>query len=208
MSESKARLEPAIRKCLAPALREDGFVGSGRRFRRIGGEFITIVHIQGSRWGGSFAINLGIHPASVPLSLGNLPDLMTVRDVDCAFTRRLSESEASPILDKWWDHDLSTESMDTAIRLATAVYMTVGRKVLSIMIGPDSPFLSITPTQFDEGQFQFLGFSSTKVHMARSFAYMRRAVGDFEACRAFAKVGLASMKWGTGFRKELEELAQ
>ena len=40
-------LEPSIRKYLLPLLKNDGFAGSGRTFRRIDNDAIHLVNVQG-----------------------------------------------------------------------------------------------------------------------------------------------------------------
>jgi hypothetical protein len=101
MSTHIASLEVAIRKCLAPCLREDGFAGSGRTFRRVLNGWIQVVNVQGSRYGGRFSINLGLQPLAIPDVVGNVPDPKKIREELCEFRRRLSESGA----DQWWTHD-------------------------------------------------------------------------------------------------------
>ena len=196
------RLEASIRKYLAPVLRVDGFVGSGRSFRRHNEDFIQVVNVQGSRSGGRFAINLGIHPICIPDALGNSPEPLKITESSCEFRRRLSESGA----DQWWRHDGTTASMDEAIRQAAAIYQKVGRQLFSMVVAKDSPLLTSTPAQFTTGSF--FGFSTTKVRMARAFALMRRASGDLESSRGFALIALANLGQATALRKDLEELAR
>ncbi|RVT46822.1 DUF4304 domain-containing protein [Rubrivivax albus] len=50
---------------MAPILREEGFAGSGRRFYKCTDPWIQIITVQGSRYGASFAVNLGLHFVSV-----------------------------------------------------------------------------------------------------------------------------------------------
>ncbi|MCA1500702.1 DUF4304 domain-containing protein [Bradyrhizobium sp. NBAIM03] len=88
------RLESSIKKHLNPTLKNDGFVGFGRTFRRVSEDLIHVVQVQGSRYGGKFAINLGIQPRSIPDVAGNSPDPMKIREELCEFRRRLSETRA------------------------------------------------------------------------------------------------------------------
>ena len=66
MGSSTLRLESSIRDHLAPVLRNDGFSGSGRTFRRVLGDLIHLCSVQGSRHGGELAVNLGIREAGQP----------------------------------------------------------------------------------------------------------------------------------------------
>ena len=54
------RLESSIKDHLSPVLKSDGFLGSGRTFRRVSEDLIHVVEVQGSRFVGKFAVNLGI----------------------------------------------------------------------------------------------------------------------------------------------------
>jgi len=197
------RLESSIKDHLSPALKSDGFFGSGRTFRRISGDYIHVVNVQGSRYGGMFAVNLGIQPRCIPDVLGNSPDATKIREELCEFRRRLSETMS----DQWWDHEGSKESMDAAVRAAASVYSTSGRRLFSELSGPESPLHKITPTQFEAGHHSFSGFRSTKVRMARSLALMRQSVGNLADASAFARIALANLGGAHALRAELEALS-
>jgi Domain of unknown function (DUF4304) len=126
MSGSTPRLESSIKDHLSPILKSDGFVGSGRTFRRVSGDLIQVLQVQGSRYGGKFAVNLGIQPLSIPDVVGNAPDASKIKAELCEFRRRLSESKRAH---QWWEHTASKQSMDTAVRAAAAVYAAVGRRL-------------------------------------------------------------------------------
>jgi hypothetical protein len=88
------RLENSIRAYLLGYLKEDGFTGSGRSFRRLTNGLIQVVNVQGSTYGGQFAINLGVQPITVPDALGNSSDPKKITERLCEFRRRLAESGA------------------------------------------------------------------------------------------------------------------
>src|SRR5919109_238405 len=111
MSASSPRLETSIRTYFLPYLKEDGFGGSGRTFRRVSSGWIQVVNLQGSRYGGQFAINLGVQPVGVPDVLGTNPDSMKITEPLCEFRRRLSEAGA----DQWGGHDGTQSGMDAAV---------------------------------------------------------------------------------------------
>ena len=199
-----SRLESSIKDHLTPALKSDGFFGSGRTFRRVSGDLIQVVQVQGSRFGSKFAVNLGIQPQSIPDVGGNSPDATKIRESLCEFRRRLSETKS----DQWWEHEGSKESMDAAVQAAASVYGTVGRRLFSEMSGPESPLHTVTPAQFDAEQVRFSGFGSTKVRMARSLALMRQSTGNLADASAFARIALASLGNATALRAELEEFCR
>jgi hypothetical protein len=194
------RLESSIKDHLSPVLKSDGFFGSGRPFRRISGDLIHVVNVQGSRYGGMFAVNLGIQPRCIPDVVGHVPDATKIREELCEFRRRLSEAKG----DQWWEHEGSKESMNAAVQAAASVYATIGRRLFSELSGPESPLHNVTPAQFEAGHYSFSGFRSTKVRMARSLALMRQSVGNLADASAFARIALANLEVAHALRAELE----
>ena len=204
MSEITApRLETAIRASLAPALREAGFSGSGRTFRRTQGSWVQVVNVQGSRSGGSFAINLAVNPLAIPNMSGSPTDPKKITEELCEFRRRLSETGG----DHWWRHDLTSESMLSAVEEATAMYRRTGDSLLKLATGPLSGFNALSAAVFSNGSYNVGGFGSTKVRMALALARLRKSEGNLEEAKAFAAYGLAHVGSATLLRKDLEALA-
>src|SRR6516165_4717048 len=168
MSDLSYRIEPSIKNHLGPVLQGDGFAGSGFGYRRLVGDLIHAVQVQGSRQGGKFAIELGIHPQSIRDVLGRTPDPARITAYDCEFRRRLSEAGA----DQWWDYAPTKESMDAAVLRAAAAYATVGRRLFSEQSTSAASLCTVTPNQFENGEYRFSGFGSTKVRMALTLALM------------------------------------
>lgn len=196
------RLESAIRSTLAPLLREDGFSGSGRTFRRVRDGWVQIVGVQGSRYGGAFAINLAIHPLAIPDLTGKTPAPQKMKVEHCEFRRRLSETAC----DQWWKHEATLASMTAAMEAAAQVYNRTGRALLARASGADTPFMTITPTDFIAGAYDFAGFSSTKVRMALALTRLRKSQGRLEESKAFAAWGLENVKNAEFLRRELESV--
>jgi len=87
----------------SPKLREVGYQGSGQNFRRVSNETINVVNIQISKYGGSCAVNLGLHFAFLPLNWSaELPVGKKIKEVDCEFRMRLSPKVNH---DYWWEYD-------------------------------------------------------------------------------------------------------
>jgi Domain of unknown function (DUF4304) len=200
---SMPRLETAIRSILAPHLREDGFSGSGRTFRRVRNSWIQVVHVQGSRSGGSFAINLAIHPLDILDVRDEAPDPKTITDDLCEFRRRLAETD----MDQWWEHQASVDSMNCAMTEAARVYARVGRPQLDTICGSESPMHRVRAVDLKEGSFDFLGFESTSVRMALALSRLRKSEGRLDESKAFACYGLANLGRAIGLRDELTVLA-
>ena len=79
-SENSKRLQQA----LAPTLKQRGFKKSGATWRKESGESIGVLNLQGSQWGPSFYINLGVYFRA-------LGDRDQPTEYDCHVRTRLSE---------------------------------------------------------------------------------------------------------------------
>lgn len=200
---AKPRLDTAIRAHLVPCLRADGFAGSGSKFWRVIAGWVQVVSVQGRRDGGSFAINLAVHPLAVPDRLGNQPDPKKITEGLCEFRRRLSETDS----DQWWNHDGTEDSMNVAASAASLVYIEVGRPLLEHVSGPGAPLNVVTAEEFDKDSFDFSGFSSTKIRMALTLARFRLSQGLANDSAAFARIGLANLGSASALRQDLEQLA-
>ena len=182
---SPYRLDDALRLHLAPVLRADGFKGSGRNYRRTVNDMVQVVNVQGSRWGGSFAINLGLHPLALPIRSNQPADPGKINEIDCAFRRRLREDEK----DQWWSHD-SAESAVVAVQAAAGVYQRVGRALLERQSGPAAPIWTLRPEELDQASRRLEGFTLYTLRegaLASLMTQIRHASGDVAAARAFAR---------------------
>ena len=194
------RLEPAIRTALAPMLREDGFRGSGRKFYGQSGSWLTLLNVQGSRYGGSFAINLAVHFAAAPDLIGNTPEPARMTEAHCEFRRRLSQDRG----DMWWEHEGSGESMLEAVKAAAEMYASVGRRCFSSVIGALDV---ITPKSLAEGDYDLHGFHTGKPRLGLALARIRMLQGQVAESRAFARFALEHLEVAVAWRGELEALA-
>lgn len=193
------RLESAIRAVFAPLLRAEGFAGSGRRFHRCFGPWIQIITVQGSRYGGSFAVNLGIHFATAPDIIGNLPDPKKMNEAHCEFRRRLSESGA----DMWWKHDQDQASMYSAVELAASVYSHFGRRYFELAC---AGLNTITPEALSSDVYDLQCFGSTKVRLGLALARIRKLEGRSEDSRGFAAYAVQHVGSSSALKTELQEL--
>jgi Domain of unknown function (DUF4304) len=197
------RIEHAWRDYLAPVLRSAGFKGSGRHFRRIVNQFAECVSLQGSQYGGKFAINLGIQPLSIPDVMGNDVDPRKINEISCEFRRRLSETGC----DQWWSYTQLKSSKIVAAQNAAAIFERSGLKYFAEMTCDNSPLLAVDPISFESRFLNFSGFGATEVRMARSLSLLRLASGDARASQDFARIALKKMGSGVGLQQELNKLA-
>jgi hypothetical protein len=61
-------------KTVARSLRQRGFKGSGQNFRKVEGDFVYVVNVQGGRAGDGFHVNLGLQPLFIPTVSDEPPD--------------------------------------------------------------------------------------------------------------------------------------
>lgn len=196
------RIETIIKVHLAPELRAEGFTGSGRTFRRTRDGQIHVVNIQGSSYGGQFAINLAIQPVAVPDVLGNAPAPKKIAESACEFRRRLSESGA----DQWWRYD-DQASLERAMNDAAKVYVAYGRPVFDTMSMQPSPLDTMKVEHLVEGPMEFSGFGITNVRLALVLARLREVEGRIPDAVSFATYGLEHAISAFGLRSELERIA-
>jgi hypothetical protein len=202
MSTSVIRLEGSIRAFLQPRLKEDGFAGSGRTFRRVTNNLIQVLNVQGSRYGGQFAIDIGIQPQDIPDITGKRPDPKKITEPECEFRRTLSEDG----VDQWWAHGSSAKSMDDAVLVAAEVYVRIGRPLLAALCAADSPIHLIMPDQMPTFRKFLQGFGSTDCRMALVLARLRKVQGRLAEAKAFAAYGLEHAGPAVSLRSELQEL--
>jgi Domain of unknown function (DUF4304) len=201
MTEASPRLETAIRKSLAPLLREDGFKGSGRRFYRIVGPWIEVLTVQGSKWGGSFCVNLAIHFAAAPDVVGAPSEPSKMTEAHCEFRRRLSEANT----DQWWEHAPDAASMNTAVCAAAELYVRKGRTYFS---QARRTLEELSPLALVNGTFDLCGFGSTATRLGLALARIRQIEGNTEASKEFAKFALQNVGSAIALKQELRVLAE
>jgi hypothetical protein len=198
MESAAPKLDLSIRSILRPHLESDGFKGSGKNFRRVSGGWIHAINVQTNKYGGSFAINFGIHPECVPADFQSDPK--KIREVDCEFRCRLSEIGS----DQWWTYENTQASMDAAVALATDVYLRIGQPFLAQFSGPDCPLAALTPA--DLGLISNYGFSTSDLRAALVLARLYKAGGNPELARQFAEWGLANLGNATALKQPFEQI--
>ena len=88
-----------------PALRQEGFKGSGTTLRRIDGPLLHVFNVQGSSGGAGFYINLGAH-----LEFIDGRDLGKARESNCAFRTRLDPA-TDYFVNRWPYGNSETEAL-------------------------------------------------------------------------------------------------
>lgn len=177
-------IENAWRDNFAPVMRELGFKGSGRHFRRVDGGFVQTVNLQGSQYGGKFAVNLGLQPASIPNGVGETVDPKTIKEIECVFRNRLTYDGG----DTWWPYGDDPKSKGDAAISAARLF----REKALIHFQDHAQFAKkISPEE--------IGKTGPGVCVA--LALLRERHGHIEQAKRFAQLAMAqgSSKYWKGY---------
>ncbi|WP_341487096.1 DUF4304 domain-containing protein [Pararhizobium sp. A13] len=200
--EKALSLEASIRNHFAPVLRRDGFKGSGRIFRATVGDMICVVNVQGSVFGGRFAVNLGVQPIAVPSVTGAITDPKKIVESSCEFGRRLSDEG----VDHWWDYSDQT-TLDRAVDEAARMYQKVGRSFFERFTSSDNELREIAPdSSIPHGYAADLRTSEARLF--RALAHMRLVANKADEAVRFAKMALANGGPSWQAYSELQSLIQ
>jgi hypothetical protein len=205
MNVDPTRLETAIRDQLAPILREEGFAGSGRTFRRTIAGVIQLVNVQAFWFGGRFAVNLSAHPLGLPSVGGKPVDPKKITEEKCEFRHRLTEGTANQA----WDHDASAEGMAVAMADATAVFKQHSQRFFGLFSGAQSILFTLTPDEFaKEAETLRLFCMGSSIRLAFTFARFRALQGKNAEAAMFARLALSQTQPTFQGYEELLKLAK
>lgn len=166
-------IENAWRDNFAPVVRELGFKGSGRHFRRVDGEFAQTVNLQGSQYGGKFAVNLGLQPVSIPNEVGETVDPKTIKEIECVFRSRLTYDAR----DTWWPYGDDPESKKNAAISAARLFR---EKALNHFQERAQFAEQISPEE--------IGITGPGIYVA--LALLRERHGQIEQAKQFAQLAM------------------
>ena len=187
-----------LRTKLAPLLRAEGFSGSGVTFRRVRGEVIQLLHVQGSRYGDSCCVELCVHLTFLPTKLNHPADPKNIRFADCEFRRRLAPEGES---DYWWAYGSNeVEAAGSVARLVDSVQHSALPHFDRFGNFPGW-FEGITPQVIASdsyGDFGVLPGDLTVARAALAMARIAAHLGRPEHAQEFAEVGLASLSGRSG----------
>lgn len=190
----------AFRSVVAPVLRADGFTGSGQHVRRVRGEVIHALTLQGSRSGGSACVELGVHLTFLP----DAPDPKKVTAHDCVFRRRLAHPGEH---DHWWEYGASGEAAQRSARDLLDTYRTVGRAHFERWAAFPGAFAEITAEPLEAGTAPSPG-GATLATLALTCGYIQLRLGHRQRAVALGELGLRDARDAYMLRYRLEELLQ
>ena len=206
--DARARFLGQFKLVVVPILREEGFVGSGNTYRRLLGDVVHVLHVQGSIYGGQCCVCLGIHLGFFPSAGGKAtPDLKKLTEPDCEYRARLRYPDAK---DTWWQYgDNDNEALQSAEDIK-ATYLNVGRDFFRRFSSFPDDFTRITPDNFADRTTDNCppSFSAIRALLAQARIYSHLQRHDY--ANQFARLGLSELQdsKATGLIAEFRQLAQ
>lgn len=193
-----------IRGEFAPRLRELGFKGSGSNFCRVQGEVINTINIQGNKYGGSSAVNLGLHLTFLPVNWKDeLPDLKKIKEVDCEFRNRLAPRGKH---DYWWEYGDLFNSPSKQVRHLIETYLDVGEPAFSEYDTVEKVADMISLDQiFADNYIEAFG-GITEVRAALTMARIHGYLGNLDLARQFAEAGITNLGRATALAPCFKEI--
>lgn len=186
-----------------PLLRADGFKGSGTTFRRVKGDRIDVVNVQGSRYGGKCAVNLAVHYSYLPsMGGGRVTDSKKFKEHDCTFRGRLKEATE----DHWWDYGATDTETEASVASLVDLYKRRGVHFFAKFEPFPDAFERVIPERIDAGDLTCMPAAFTQVYAAITMARIMKHLGRKARCREFAEVGLRHLGQAFGLKVELQSL--
>jgi hypothetical protein len=196
----------ALKQTLVPILRAEGFQGSGSKFRRLKGEVIHVLNLQGSPkpWeAGTFCVNLGVHLTFLPTMTGALANPKKIAEIDCEFWTRLAPKGET---DHWWSYGSSDEETALAARDLVKTYQNEGTAYFEHYGSFPGPFAAITPEQLEGEEDSILPGWRSLVRSALALGRINVHLGRVDLAKSFAKLGLANLGPATSLKKPLQSI--
>jgi hypothetical protein len=198
------RFHQLLKHDFSPLLRADGFKGSGITFRRIQGDRIDVINVQGSRSGGQCCVNFATHFLFLPSEGGGqVTDPKKFRECDCTFRDRLHEETES---DHWWTYGPNDAEAEASLANLLDLYKRRGALFFRKFEPFPDVFERITAVEMDAGDFSKMPAAMTGVYAALTMARIMRHLGRHQKGREFAEVGLRRLGHAVGLKAELERL--
>ena len=198
------RFHQLLKHNFSPLLRTDGFKGSGNAFRRVKGDRIDIVSIQGSRYGGQCCVNVAVHFSFLPSEGGGrITDPKKLKEYDCTFRDRLHEASES---DHWWTYGASAAEAEASVADLVDMYRRRGALFFAKFEPFPDVFERITPAELDAGGSCNMVLAMTGVYAALTMARIMEYLGRHERCREYAEAGLRHLGQAVGLKAELQRL--
>jgi hypothetical protein len=187
--DSRKQFHNQIKQVFVPVLKADGFSGSGNTYRRVIGDVIHVVALQGSVSGGKCCVCLGIHLSFLSGSgAPSASDPTKIEEPDCEFRTRLKPSGQS---DAWWPYGTTEQEARESSESICSLYQQAGAPYFQRFSSFPDDFNRVTPAMLAaQGELPFPA-GGTFVRLALALARIAQRTGRYEDARQFAEAGLA-----------------
>ncbi|MDJ0759699.1 MAG: DUF4304 domain-containing protein [Woeseiaceae bacterium] len=195
-----------LRERFAPELRKLGFKGSGNHFRRVRGEVINAINIQGNKYGGSCAVNLGLHLAFLPYNWkSEIPDPTKIKEIDCEFRSRLAPGRRS---DYWWKYDGLLTSPRKQVDHLVNTYLRFGEPMFARYESVEDVAKMISLDDVSRRKFVGAFGNVSVVRAALTMARIHQHLGNRELAMLFAQAGMENIGRATSLRPEFQTILE
>ena len=200
---TSAEFKKQISKSLSERLKELDFRGSGFGYKRDSENFIFIIGIQASRYGGKCCVELGIHPKEITDLFGNELNFRTMKYYDCEFRMRLTKSQSKKWWNfstkntdnKWWDYSISEKEN---IKTSESIFQSAKAEAIPLIelfesdnyIFDDLNVNDLTNPKNKIGGLNLIG-TETRLIWALSKIYEKR---NSQKALEFAKLGISKLE--------------
>ncbi len=203
MSDKKKFLG-VLKDEFGPRLREIGFKGSGQNFRRINNEIINIINVQGNKYGGSFAVNLGMHLTFLPNNWSSeLPDIKKLKAYECEFVMRLAPNNKA---DYWWKYEGIAVNPEKKARHLITTYFKYGEENFQAFKSLDDFIKIFTIERLKKDKYAGRLKDKSLVRGALTMARIYEYIGQTQNAKIFANVGLENIGKATTLKPEFERI--
>lgn len=202
--EDKIKFNNELKERLFPQLRKLSFKGSGQNFRRINGNIINTINIQGDKYGKGCYVNLGLHLDFLPYGWNNeLPDLKNIKEVDCEFRERLTPANKN---DYMWKYNPVLSSPVKSAHHLINTYIQIGESLFKKYDSIEKIIDAVTISELEKQLNQSPFISSTPCRGALTMARIHNHIGNRTQAKKFAEYGITNLGNATALLEDFKKI--
>ena len=202
--DTKKVFYDVLKEEFAPRLRDIGFKGSGQNFYRTKGEVINIINIQPNKYGGSCAVNLGLHLSFLPaVSESELPDIKNIKEYECEFRMRLAPRNKT---DYWWKYGGLLNSPTKNARHLIETYFKYGEPHFKEYDDVEKIASMLTLDDIEKNDNIKVFGGIVRQRGALAMARIHKHIGKVTEAKEFAQAGLNNIGRAVALRSAFEEI--
>ena len=179
-------LQQAIAKIWAETMSKQEFSTrtSGLAYSKEVSEHFSVITFQKMQGASSFCVNLALHPrwASAWGADYKPLDHSTIKETECIFHQRLAPPGQG---DQWFDYARDDDSLLAAATDSLSLYEKVGAPLVRDLIPRLESLGTLSFDQFQNREYDLLGFERARLWTAKSIAEKHRLNGRAELAHPF-----------------------